>query len=208
MHLVAEFATVWHNEALSPSWFFVQTNDWLLRQPFVYTSSLKLALRSPVIQSVFLVSTYDARETALRSNCVCKVLNDRRKAVRFCKEVSSNSTLNRSMTSSSVMLHLPLIYSHSKFINIEYRGSPSGVTRFMYNVPRSLYRSLVFQAQQLTPLATKSKGHPLTLLLARELFYLVREPVHLVRELVLLVRKLTKSLPKVREPITSSFEYN
>ena len=101
---------------------------------------MKLALRSPVVQSVILVSTDDTRETALRSNCVCKVLNDRRKAVRFCKEVSSNSNLNRSMTSSSVMLHLPLIYSHSMFINTEYRGSPSGVTRFMYNVPFSLYR--------------------------------------------------------------------
>ena len=106
----------------------------------MYTSSLKLALRSPVIQSVVLVSADDTRETALRSNCVCKVLNDRRKAVRFCKEVSPNSNLNRSMTSSSVTLRLPLIYSHSMFINTEYRGSPSGVTRFMYNVPFSLYR--------------------------------------------------------------------
>ena len=116
----------------------------MLRQPFVFTSSLKLALRSPVVQSVFLMSTDDARETALRSNCVCTVLNDRREAVRFCKEVSSNSNLNRSMTSSSVMLHLPLIYSHSMFINTEYRGSPSGVTRFMYNVPFSLYRCAGF----------------------------------------------------------------
>ena len=38
--------------------------------------------------------------------------------------------------------------------------------------------TLVFQAQQLTPLATKSKDHPLSLLLARELIYLVRELVH------------------------------
>ena len=101
---------------------------------------MKLALRSPVIQSVILVSTDDTRETALRSNCVCKVLNDRRKAVRFCKEVSSNSNLNRSMTSLIVMLHLPLIYRRSMFINTEYRGSPSAVTRFTYNVPFSLYR--------------------------------------------------------------------
>ena len=62
---------------------------------------MKLALRSPVVQSVILVSTDDARETALRSNRACKVLNDRSKAVRFCKEVSSNSVLNLSMTSSS-----------------------------------------------------------------------------------------------------------
>ena len=58
----------------------------------------------------------------------------------FVKNFSSNSNLNRSMTSSSVMLHLPLIYNHSMFINTEYRGSPSGVTRFMYKVPFSLYR--------------------------------------------------------------------